>query len=427
MPRRTFPIALLLAVACHDAPAATPDDDDATEAGDDEGGGDTGAPADAPTFHADVAPLLAQHCRGCHGAAGIAPFAFDTYEEAAALAPVIAAAVAEDIMPPWHVGDDGSCNTYRDSRRLADDDVATFVAWADAGAPEGEPAPIPAPAELPHLQRVDLTLRPDEAYTPNEAVSDDYRCFVIDPGFAGDRFLTAFEVHPGQPSIVHHVVLFSVDSDAEEAAAAQLDADAAGPGYPCYGAAGTGGGRSLLVWTPGTGATEYPAGTGLRLLGGHSLVMQVHYFGGGVPDSTTIDVALADTVEAEAYITGTFDASVEIPPGEESWLQTAALPLPAWTTPMKIHAVYPHMHRYGRTLRVDYDRGGDSRCLVDVPDYDFAWQQFFFYEEPIVLDPPGGGHFRIGCTYDSRGAEETIHFGEGTGDEMCIAALYVTY
>ena len=181
------------------------------------------------------------------------------------------------------------------------------------------------------------------------------------------------------------------------------------------------------MWTPGTGATRYPEGTGLRLFAERGLVMQVHYFGGGLEDDTSIDLTLVDAVEKEALITGTVDASVEIPPGEASWLQTAAIPLPGWDTPLTIHAVYPHMHRYGRTLRVDYDRGDESECLVDVPVYDFAWQQFFFYEEPVVLAPPGGGYLRIGCTYDSRTAEAPIVFGEGTEDEMCIAALYVTY
>jgi hypothetical protein len=401
------------------------DDDDGDVEGDDDGMGESGA--DATTFYRDVAPLLAAHCRGCHTAGGIAPFPFATYDDVAPLAGAIAAAVESGSMPPWHVGDDGSCHTYRDSRRLAVEDVATLVAWADAGAPAGDVAEIPEPAELPHLDDVSVTLRSAEPYAASEVVADDYRCFIVDPELATDRFLTAFEVHPGQPSIVHHVVVFSIDTAEEQQKAEALDADAPGPGYPCYGGAGTDGGRSLLVWTPGTGATNYPEDTGLRLFAGRGLVMQVHYFGGGLEDDTSIELTLVDAVEKEALITGTYDASVEIPPGEASWLQTAAIPLPSWDVPLTIHGVYPHMHRYGRTLRVDYDRGDESECLVDVPAYDFAWQQFFFYEEPVVLDPPGGGYFRIGCTYDSRAAKAPIVFGEGTEDEMCIAALYVTY
>ena len=425
-------LAALLAigslVACRepDDPATLDGDGDSDGESGDDGSTGTGAPIDAPTFHGDIAGLFAEHCNGCHADGGIAPFTFDTPESAAELAPAIAQAVESRSMPPWHIGDDGSCNRYRNSRRLDDETIDTVLAWADAGAPSGEPAPPPEPKPEPHLASPDLTLASDAPYTP-PADGDDYRCFVLDPELAADRFLNGFEVHPDAASIVHHVVMFSVDTEAEEQTALDLDAASPEPGYPCFGGSGTGGGRSLLVWTPGTGATEYPEDTGLRLFAERPLVMQIHYFGGGIPDQTSIDLSIADEVGAEAALTGTYDLSLNIPPGQEAYEASAALPLPEWTTPMTLHAVYPHMHTYGRKMQVHYDRAGETTCLADVPDYDFDWQQFFFYEEPIVLPPPGGGHFRISCTYDTRGADEPILFGEGTNDEMCIVALYATF
>ncbi len=71
--------------------------------------------------------------------------------------------------------------------------------------------------------------------------------------------------------------------------------------------------------------------------------------------------------------------------------------------------------------------GLGEQCLADVPRYDFGYQQFFFYQDPIVVPPGPGGTFTISCTYDTRGETQTTHWGEGTNDEMCIAALYVTY
>lgn len=421
---RVLIVAALSLASCRDADDPLEDD---VAGGSDSGESSesSGTEADGPTFHGEIAGVFAQHCNGCHAQDGIAPFTFDTPETAAQLAPAIAQAVQSGSMPPWHIGDDGSCNRYRDSRRLDDDTIDTVLAWADAGAPIGEAAPPPEPAPEVHLSSPDLSLSADAPYTPPPG--DDYRCFVLDPELSTDHFLTGFEVHPDAPSIVHHVVMFSVDTEAEEQTARDLDAESEEPGYPCFGGANTGGGRSLLVWTPGTSATEYPEDTGLRLYAGRPLVMQVHYFGGGVPDQTRIDLAIADEVEAEAVLTGTFDLSLNIPPGQAAYEAAAALPLPAWSTPMTLHAVYPHMHRYGRQMQVHYDRAGQTTCLADVPDYDFDWQQFFFYEEPIVLEPPGGGHFRISCTFDSRGADEPILFGEGTDDEMCIVALYATF
>ena len=53
-----------------------------------------------------------------------------------------------------------------------------------------------------------------------------------------DRWIQAFEVRPGNRAVVHHVIAFL----AEPAQAAEIEArDAAdpGPGYSCYGNAGT--------------------------------------------------------------------------------------------------------------------------------------------------------------------------------------------
>jgi hypothetical protein len=84
------------------------------------------------------------------------------------------------------------------------------------------------------------------------------------------------------------------------------------------------------------------------------------------------------------------------------------------------------MHRYGRTMRVDLYQTLVPTCLVDVPRYSFEWQRFYFYEEPVEI-PQLAGTFQITCTYDTQGAMNWIHFGEGTEDEMCLSGFYVTY
>lgn len=92
-----------------------------------------------------------------------------------------------------------------------------------------------------------------------------------------------------------------------------------------------------------------------------------------------------------------------------------------------MHGVFPHMHTLGRKLHVDVERGGKKQCMVDVPDYTFSWQQFYFYEKPVVIAAGGPGDIRITCEYDSTGIRDMVHFGEGTGDEMCLAGFYITY
>ena len=381
----------------------------------------------APTYHGEVVTILAEHCFSCHTDNNIAPIALDDYAQASAVAQLIKTETHARTMPPWLVREDNDCQTYRDSPALSEEQIATLAAWADAGAPEGSPAAMPEAPVQATLDAPSRVLDPGEAYTPPSDRDDDYRCFIVDPELEEDAFLTAYEVRPDAIAQVHHVVLYTIDNDAEEATAHALDASEEGPGYTCFGGAETGGGRSIAVWAPGTGATFYPDGTGLRLYAERELVMQVHYNLATEPDRTTIALDVASSVESEGVMTGVFDISLELAPGMAEITQSAALPVPPLAVPVTLHGVYPHMHRYGTGMRAYYDRGADSECLLDVPQYDFDWQQFFFYEEGVELPPPGGGFLRIECDYDTRGATAPIRWGEGTSDEMCIAGFYATY
>ena len=383
---------------------------------------------DAPTYHEHVGPLLASRCVSCHSDGNIAPFSLVGYENAVAYAGAARAATEARSMPPWHVDDGGDCNSYRDSRKLSDVEIGTIARWVDQGTPEGDPAkappPPPAAAKLGH---VSVSLEPAESYTPNSALEDDYRCFLVDPGLDADAFLTGYEVKPGRPGLVHHVVLFTLDTPTDEAIAESLDDNEAGPGYSCFGGSGVSTSRGVLVWAPGTGATTYPKGTGLRLYAGRKMAMQVHYslLLGAEPDLSKIDLMLADSVDKEASLTAVYDIDLNLAPGQASAKETASGAVPPLPLSVQLHGVYPHMHKLGRSMQVEVDEITGTSCLVDVPAWDFNWQQFYFYEEPVIIEP-GPTVFRIDCEYDTRGQEGTVHWGEGTQDEMCIAAFYVT-
>jgi hypothetical protein len=72
----------------------------------------------------------------------------------------------------------------------------------------GDAAEAPGALTLPDtgLEWVDADLTPGEGYTPNRALSDDYRCFVIEPNFTEAVDLIGFDIVPGQRAWVHHDV-----------------------------------------------------------------------------------------------------------------------------------------------------------------------------------------------------------------------------
>lgn len=382
-----------------------------------------------PTYYEDIAPIVQAKCVQCHSEGNIAPFSLETYEEAQLSAGAMKIATESRRMPPWGPDSSGDCNQYRDDMSLSELQIGLIANWASTGAPMGDPANAPPPpAAAEELDSVSMSVGLSGEYTPNKELFDDYRCFVIDPGLSADKFLTAYAVRPGAPSEVHHVVVWALDSAADDDTAAKLDADEPGLGYTCFGGPGTTTARTLLGWAPGGGVTRYPEGSGLRMTAGRKLVMQVHYnlTAGAAPDQTAVDLLLEDSVAEEGLITGVGDYDINLVPGKSDAVELADTPFPAPLVPVKVHGAFPHMHKYGRKLRVDMIQGLYSSCLIDVPRYSFNWQRFYFYDKPIEI-PTFPGAFRITCTYDTDGATSMVHFGEGTSDEMCLNGFYVTY
>ena len=393
-----------------------------------------------PTYHADIAPLIQNNCASCHQAGGIAPFPLVTYEDAFDNKEAIAVAVADRRMPPWNLDNTGACKTYRDARWLDDDEIAVFTDWVEAGAPEGvRPGQALTPPEPDRLDDDNAVyLEMDEPYTPTpqpDNPGDDYRCFFLEPGNTADAFVTGFEIVPGAPQEVHHMLLFSLLENSAELQAQALDDEDESPGWTCFGAAGDGIDEAdillLAGWAPGTNVKRYPAGTGIFVPANRRMVMQIHYnlLAGAVPDLTGIKVALAPSVDKQAMLLPLADDSFELPPNEPLVRFGFTQSLFGLTEPLEVHGVFPHMHQMGQTLRVTKGRIGDTdssdaECLADVPRWDFSWQEVAFYDEPVLVD--GSNQIDVTCTWDTSNRTTPTFWGEGTTDEMCLAFVYAT-
>ncbi|WP_158501903.1 hypothetical protein [Vitiosangium sp. GDMCC 1.1324] len=428
-------------------------------------------PATSPTFSEHVAPIIEAQCVSCHREGGVAPFRLDSYAGARDYAQAIKAATSARTMPPWGVESDGSCNTFRDARWLSDEQIDTIARWVDAGAPEGAPGWKPQPVASSSLGAGALELAMSAPYTPapsEASTTDDYRCFLLDPKLDESRFITGFEVLPGNTALVHHALVYSVDpaqvvgqtedgqpiTNGQRMEALQKEAGPKG-GWPCFGAAGEGvtpNGLSV-TWAPGTGVTHYPEGTGLALAKGHQLVMQMHYHlhtsaahlmheETGGTDQTRLRLELTRSVARPAISvlpdeflnTRGTPREQPLPPGQ------AAVPV-EWTIPgqvamsyveeimgmkpsrIDVYGVFPHMHGAGRELSATFEGKGTSTCAAQVSRWDYNWQRTYFYETPLSWTAEQSIHVK--CTYDTRGYSKPIRPGLGTEDEMCLFGLYM--
>lgn len=427
-------------------------------------------PSEPPTYYHDIAPIIAKHCLMCHIQGGIGTVALDSPETAVENAAAMALTAAVGDMPPWMPGPDSPKMLHE--RKLTEEEINLLVDWARADAPLGDPndaTPI-IPVMVPSI-RDDVVLTMPE-YTPDQSLRDDYRCFLLDPEIAEDRYVTAYTVQPGQPSVVHHVLLYQIEGWGR-AAAERRDAQDEGLGWQCFGGpdvAGVDGGleNSIGSWTPGTFPTVFPEGTGIRLIGGGLIVMQVHYnlSAGAIPDQTSAILQLAP---AEALIqpltTYSLYAPVEIPcPADainpacdrttalrqvfersghgvsndllamcrhslEDYVhQDAANVTSSCEYPvpydLAVISVLGHMHLRGKSIRIESNPGqADEQVILDIPDWDFHWQGGYILQDPVLLKR--GETVRITCVWDNSHGEDLryIFWGEGTEDEMCLGAV----
>ncbi len=401
----------------------------------------------AITYHRDIRPVLAASCEQCHSPGNIAPFPLMNYDEVYELRELVALTVANRQMPPWLA--QPGCGSFEHDPSLAQETIDMIEAWVDDGAPEGNPADYVAPPPPPALDlpRVDIELAMPEPYTPAGS-PDDYRCFILDWPEANDAYVTGFRAVPGSIDEVHHAIAFAMPPE-KLAEYEQLDADAPGPGYECFG--GPGGelntpedaGIWLGAWAPGAASSVYPAGTGLHIQPGSKVILQVHYnvpVSGPVPDETKVQFMVEDSVEREGFMMLWADVewlfgSMHIPAGESSVVHSWELDPTAIMSfltdvispnvPIEIHGVTHHMHTIGvRGSHFIRRSAGGNECLLEIPRWDFNWQRQYLYTNPLTLNP--GDALHLECEYDNSAGAHDVNWGDGTNDEMCLGIYYIT-
>jgi len=407
-----------------------------------------GAEPDGPTeafYFEHIEPIIEAKCVRCHEADGIAPFAFGDYASARAHAGVSLLAIDENIMPPWLAGD--GCNDYWGDYSLTDEEKALWRVWVETDTPMGDKAHKGQmiPVEDLRLSNVDVVIPMEEPYTPQKT-PDDYRCFLVDwpTEFETTQYVTGFRAVPGNIQNVHHIIAFLGDPS-QRAEYEAKDASEPGPGYTCFG--GTGGSiRSWLgAWAPGGQGNDMAEGTGIRVLPGSFLVVQVHYntlTEEASSDRSSIEVSVADSVRKEVHVQ---------PWTNPFWLDEGGMPIPANKsdvshgfafdpTPfisggeaMTVYGVALHMHNLGRTARLSIFRNaGGEECLLDIPRWDFDWQGGYALRKPVVIEP--GDRLNVECSWSNTMADQPIvdgrplpprdvEWGEGTQDEMCLGLV----
>jgi len=388
------------------------------------------AMAQTPTWSDNIACIVYTRCAGCHNPSGIAPFSLITYNDAAAHAYSMVNALNTGIMPPWPP--DQSYQRYAHERTITQEEIDLVNDWFHGGVPEGNPANAPEPPVFSNgsqLPQIDLTLNMP-VYT-NTAAYDDYRCFVMTTNLTEDKFITGWEVIPGNRSIVHHVLVYQ-DTTGE---ALNLDNADPGPGYTSFGGIGTNNPILIGGWVPGSSVSYMPQGMGILLRKNAVVVMQVHYPAGtsGETDSTKINMMLSDNPDIRTvrlapvlnHLYSLTDGPLFIPANTvKTFHAEFRVPL---LSDMTILSVGPHMHLIGKSIKsFAVTPAQDTIPFIHIRDWDFHWQGSYTFRQPVKI--PRGSTLYAEATYDNTASNprnpnsppKNVALGESTTDEMLL-------
>jgi hypothetical protein len=326
---------------------------------------------------------------------------FTTFAETRPWAKAIRDAVRTHKMPPWFA--DPCCGKFANNRALSVDEIETLAAWADAGAPAGDPHDAPPPRPWPthgNLDAPDLTLAMPHAFNVPASGSVEYQYSFVPTGFNEDRWIQACEVRPGARAVIHHVVVY-IRERGETWTHGPTKADI------------------LSVWAPGSAPDSWPAGMAKLIPAKSDLVFEIHYTPNGKPASDRTSIELKFAAAAPPRRVLTLQMSNErflIPAGERDYRIAVSGTLP---NDALLLGFFPHMHLRGRSF--EYTRiggGGQSETLLRVPRYDFYWQLTYKLAEPIPLAK--GTRLQCVARYDNSDNAEDVRYGQQSWEEMMI-------
>lgn len=372
-------------------------------------------PSAQVTFSEHVAPILQQRCVECHREGEIAPFSLTDYDEAVGWADMIAEVVRDGRMPPWHANP--AHGQFANDRSMTSEEKQILYVWADAGAPQGDPAKKPETPQfvsswqLPREPDLVLPVSPEPFEVPADGAVR-YQYFKVDPELTEDRWLEAVELLPGNRAVVHHILCMVRPKGSE---------------------GGLSGARDFLAaYVPGARVQPHPPGMAKRLPANSELIFQVHYTPIGTPQTDLSRLGLvfadADEITHEIKTDSALQTRLQIPPHDANYTVDAISPsgMPA----AQLLSLSPHMHLRGKAFRYTlHAPDGRREILLDVPAYDFNWQTTYQLAEPLPLAPG----WRLACTAVFDNSKDnlnnpdptaTVGWGDQTWDEMMIGYFH---
>ncbi len=381
------------------------------------------------TFYREVLPILRGHCQVCHRANGIAPMAFETYEETRRYAAAIRVATEKRTMPPWFAVK--GIGKFSNDPSLTDEQIAVLAAWAEANAPAGNREEAPPARNWSGrwtIPEPDVTVRMTEGVRIPADGEVDYTYEIVPTNFQEGRWVQGSEILPGMPENVHHAVVYvrpagspwlkhapvdkpftasMLTSEEDRRDAMWTDSDI------------------LLVYAPGSTPDNWAEGMAKYIPAGADLVFQMHYTTNGKAGTDVTRIGLRFLKERPKQRVLTLQLTNDhfvIPPRVPDYRVEAWGTLP---NDALLLSFFPHMHLRGK--RFEYNIVGKDQSIETLlrVNYHFHWQMSYRLAEPLQLK--AGTKLQAVALFDNSrknphnpDPDVAVRWGEQTSDEMMV-------
>ena len=326
------------------------------------------------TYSKQISRILNERCISCHRPGEIGPFSLTNYSETVGWAEMIDEVVQQQRMPPWHANPEHG--KFANDVRLSETERSQIKHWVAAGAPEGDPSDLPPAPKFVEGWRIGtpdmVVYMSDESFKVPANGEVRYQYFMVDPGFKEEKWIKAAECRPGNRAVVHHIIVAAAD---RQRSGGDFSSD------------------WLTATAPGARPLILPPGLAKRIPAGAKLVFQMHYTPNGKAqeDRSCVGLIFANPAEVKQEVLTQKAANPRflIPAGDANHKVEADY---RFAEDSLMLAAFPHMHLRGKSfLYTAHYPDGREETLLDVPRYDFNWQNSYVFAEPKRM-PAGTTH-----------------------------------
>ena len=357
-------------------------------------------------YQQHIAPIVLGHCANCHRPGTAAPFSLLSHQDVVAHSEMIQEVIRDETMPPWYANKHHG--KFQNDRSLSTQQKEMLLEWL---ASERSIGPQDAAPKEPQFEETpwrigtpDLIITTLEQHTVPATGFVPYKYVVLPHVFLSDTWVSAFEIRPLNPAVVHHCnMAYATSKGASE--------ETFITGY-------VPGGQPMDL-------TKFDNGVAYKLPAGSALGLQIHYTTTGQEQKCRIQVGLRfpkKQVRKQLYHFVLDPRGWKIPPGDPAFRITSKHEL---KRDADLLGLFTHMHVRGRDMTFyAIDPSGSKETLLQLPNYNFEWQ--LGYElAPGTKLLPKGTQIEAVAHYDNSplnpynpDPKATVEYGPQTVDEM---------